>query len=597
MIFEKVKKDINKEGLKIKGLANSGEIPAKIKLDENFLNFVGLWFADGCYDQKSIIVSVQGKENRNVVRKVADTFDASVKLHSDNFSLMINSVLLRKAMREVLELKGNSYTKKMPSWVHDLSNVQVGWLLKGFFSGDGCTSDKEVVFSSCSKELISDISSMLLRFGIVLRIGSAKSRITPYGTDNTISCRIGHTKMIKKFMEDIGFLVKSKQEKLKKLSLRSSTHDVSDIIPLPLEIKEELSEILGRRFNKNDYITRGNNLGREHLSKLLIEVPKGITNPIDPLRDIVKSDIFWDRVETIKKVKEKGYVYDISVPEHENFICENIIAHNTMELPTEALRKFGYNIQPMKVRSALAKTGAEVSADEGIRASLRLGDSSLIVGEIRSTEAFALYEAMRVGALANVVAGTIHGDSPYGVFDRVVNDLQVPRTSFKATDIIVIANPIRSPDGLHKWRRVTQITEVRKEWEQDPLKEGGFVDLMKYDSKTDTLQPTDALINGESEIVKSIAGNVKEWAGNWDAVWDNILLRARMKDTLVKYAQQTKIHDLLEAPSVIYFNDLFHKISNSVKERYGYLDSKRIFLEWEHELRRYIKKEMLLKVK
>jgi type IV secretory pathway ATPase VirB11/archaellum biosynthesis ATPase len=34
------------------------------------------------------------------------------------------------------------------------------------------------------------------------------------------------------------------------------------------------------------------------------------------------------------------------------------------------------------------------------------------LGEVRSVEAKALYEAMRVGALANVVAGTIHGASP-----------------------------------------------------------------------------------------------------------------------------------------------------------------------------------------
>ena len=64
-------------------------------------------------------------------------------------------------------------------------------------------------------------------------------------------------------------------------------------------------------------------------------------------------------------------------------------------------------------------------AGGGEKASLRLGDSCLIVGEVRSVEAKALYEAMRVGALANVVAGTIHGASPYGVFDRVVNDLNV----------------------------------------------------------------------------------------------------------------------------------------------------------------------------
>ncbi|HLC32438.1 MAG TPA: ATPase, T2SS/T4P/T4SS family, partial [Candidatus Nanoarchaeia archaeon] len=78
---------------------------------------------------------------------------------------------------------------------------------------------------------------------------------------------------------------------------------------------------------------------------------------------------------------------------------------DTLELPVDALRKLNYNIQSMKVASALTRGTTEVSADEGIRTTLRLGDSSLIVGEVRSVEARALYEAMRVGALANVVAG------------------------------------------------------------------------------------------------------------------------------------------------------------------------------------------------
>ena len=78
---------------------------------------------------------------------------------------------------------------------------------------------------------------------------------------------------------------------------------------------------------------------------------------------------------------------------------------------------------------------------------------------------------MRVGALANVVAGTIHGDSPYGVFDRVVNDLEVPKTSFKATDIVIVTNPVKTADGLHVSKRVINITEVRKHWAKDPLEE------------------------------------------------------------------------------------------------------------------------------
>jgi type IV secretory pathway ATPase VirB11/archaellum biosynthesis ATPase len=263
-----------------------------------------------------------------------------------------------------------------------------------------------------------------------------------------------------------------------------------------------------------------------------------------------------------------------------------ITIEDTLELPTSDLRDLGYNIQPMKVASALSKGQSEVPADEGIRTTLRLGDSALIVGEVRSTEAKALYEAMRVGALANVVAGTIHGDSPYGVFDRVVNDLGVPRTSFKATDIIIVANPVKSADGMHKYRRITQITEVRKEWEDDPVRENGFVDLMKYNAQTDQLEPTDALLNGDSDILKAIAGSVKDWAGNWEAVWENVLLRARMKEALVAAAKNDK--QLLEAPSVIRANDMFHHISERVKDRTGKLDTEEIFFEWNEWLQRQL---------
>ena len=267
-----------------------------------------------------------------------------------------------------------------------------------------------------------------------------------------------------------------------------------------------------------------------------------------------------------------------------------ITVEDTLELPVSSLRDLGYNIQPMKVRSALATGGTELAAEEGIRASLRLGDSSLILGEIRSKEALALYEAMRVGALANVVAGTIHGGSPYAVFDRVVNDLGVPRTSFKATDIIVVANPIKSPDGLHTRRRVVSITEVRKEWENDPLLEGGFVDLMKYNHETDQLEPTDNLINGDSEIIKGIAANVKEWAGDWNAVWENILLRAKIKENLLDLANKFKRKDILEAKFTVLANDEFHRISDEVLTKFGTLDNKKILFRWNDWLKKEIKR-------
>jgi len=267
-----------------------------------------------------------------------------------------------------------------------------------------------------------------------------------------------------------------------------------------------------------------------------------------------------------------------------------IVLEDTLELPVDSLRKLGYDILRMKVRSALTQTTTEIAADEGIRTSLRLGDSCLIVGEVRSMEAKALYEAMRIGALANVVAGTIHGASPYGVFDRVVNDLGVPVTSFKATDLVLVSNPIKSPDGLHSWRRVISLTEVRKHWTKDPLEENGFVDLLRYNVEKDELELTPELINGDSEIIKAIAGNVKGWAGNWDAVYDNIMLRAAIKQEITDTAEKLKTPALLEAGFNSLSNSKFYEICDSVRQEIGLPLMKRVFPEWKKWMLKEAKK-------
>ncbi|MFA5743469.1 MAG: type II/IV secretion system ATPase subunit [Candidatus Nanoarchaeia archaeon] len=267
-----------------------------------------------------------------------------------------------------------------------------------------------------------------------------------------------------------------------------------------------------------------------------------------------------------------------------------ITVEDTLELPVNYLKNLSFNILGLKVGSALASTSSEMDATKGIRTTLRLGDSALIVGEVRSTEAVALYEAMRVGALANVVAGTIHGDSAYGVFDRVVHDLGVPVTSFKATDIIIIAQKIKTPDGLTEIRRITNIVEVRKLWEKDPFLEKGFLNLMSYDAKEDKLKPERALIEGQSEVIKSIAGNVREWAGKWELVWDEIVTRSKAYELLVKYANENKKSEMFESDFVVLANDNYHKFFEKLKNEQGYPESKDLLFLFEEWLKSAVKK-------
>ncbi|MFB6076410.1 MAG: ATPase, T2SS/T4P/T4SS family [Candidatus Aenigmatarchaeota archaeon] len=266
-----------------------------------------------------------------------------------------------------------------------------------------------------------------------------------------------------------------------------------------------------------------------------------------------------------------------------------VSVEDTLELPIRHMRDLGFNVERMKSRSVITRVETELPAEEAIRTALRLGDSSLIIGEVRSTEAQALYEAMRVGALANTVAGTIHGDSPYGVFDRVVNDLGVPPTSFKATDFVVVCNTLKGAGGLETYRRVMGITEVRKHWQEDPSHEGGFVNLMKYDANEDELVPTDTFLNGESKILNDIASNVKEWAGDWGAVWENINLRGKVKKAIVDYSLEADERGLLEAPFVVKANNKFHIIMSQLRDEVGSIPADRAYNMYEKWLKDQVK--------
>jgi len=266
-----------------------------------------------------------------------------------------------------------------------------------------------------------------------------------------------------------------------------------------------------------------------------------------------------------------------------------IVQEDTPELAVSIMRDLGYNIEGLKSRSVITRVETELPSEEVLRTAIRLGDACLIIGEVRSKEAVALFEAMRIGALANLVAGTIHAESPHGVFDRVVNDLGVVPTSFKACDIITICTMLRSPDGLHRFRRVIELTELRKKWKEDPMEEGGFVPLMEYSAKEDKLKPTDVLVNGESEIINEIAKRVREWRGRWDAVWDNILLRGKIKQSMIEFSEKFNRPEILEADWTSESNEVFHLISDDVMKEVGSLDSKMIYEKWVEWFKKKLK--------
>jgi type IV secretory pathway ATPase VirB11/archaellum biosynthesis ATPase len=208
-----------------------------------------------------------------------------------------------------------------------------------------------------------------------------------------------------------------------------------------------------------------------------------------------------------------------------------IVIEDTPELPVNSLSSEGFKIQHLRIKPPLKSrsTGYELSAEEALRSALRLGESVLIIGEVRGEEAKVLFEAMRVGATGNVVLGTIHGSSAFDTYDRVVNDLKVPPTSFKATDLILSCANLRRGESLLSDKRLIGITEVKKQWLENPLKEGGFNDLTVFDRKMKVLKLSPKI--RDSSIIKKVS----ELKGiTVSKCLRSIKLRAKAKELLVK---------------------------------------------------------------
>ncbi len=251
-----------------------------------------------------------------------------------------------------------------------------------------------------------------------------------------------------------------------------------------------------------------------------------------------------------------------------------IVQEDTLEIPVEEMKRIGMNIQRLKTKSPIGGGSAgEVPPEDALRTALRLGDSAIVVGEVRSKEAKVLYEAMRVGAAGNVVMGTIHGDSPYSVWDRVVNDLGVPTTSFKATDIVIVNAPIRFAGSLRRYRRTVSITEVKKHWKEDPYDEGGFADLMRYDAGKDSLVLIEENLKNSEFLEK-----VMQLRGmKFEDIWKEIVARGKQKEMVLRLSQEYSVPELLEAEYTLPVHTKFLLLKERHLEEYG-------GVEWEELL-------------
>ena len=176
-----------------------------------------------------------------------------------------------------------------------------------------------------------------------------------------------------------------------------------------------------------------------------------------------------------------------------------LLIEDTPEIPVGRMQALGYDIQTLRFSQG-GSDGQALDAKDALRVSLRMGESAIVIGEVRGTEASVLYESMRAGSAGSSVLGTIHGNSAKGVLDRAVEDLGVSERAFSSTDIIVVIGLERSPDGARFTRQVTEVAEVRRSGSAVTL-----VSLFDKSAECRCARPTSAF-TPDCETVGGIAG-------------------------------------------------------------------------------------------
>ena len=286
---------------------NKVKRPRKIEFSKEFLEFCGLWVADGHYhlggkEKEMIAVGISAandKECLNLTRKISNQYNRELIEKSNGVDSTINSKELTNIMKE-LGLSTGSHEKEIPWWVFDLSRENLCSFLRGYFSGDGSVSES-VEYSSVSISLLYGIHFLLNKLGVYPMIN--ESRETPSGSINDLGGK-------KIFFDEIGFLQQYKNEKLRNILL--------------------------------DKISRGK------------------------LAKVINQEMHLRHRGVIKNKAKKVMVYDLEVPEEQSFLANGILVHNSTSwvmygkyglilVPRRTMGVFDYKLPP-QVMSVSARS-------------------------------------------------------------------------------------------------------------------------------------------------------------------------------------------------------------------------------------------------
>ena len=229
-----------------------------------------------------------------------------------------------------------SGSKRVPKAVFRLSDDQIARFLSVLFACDGYLHQSEAIshvgYTTISEQLAADVQHLLLRLGIVGKSRTLK-RAVYEGTGKVArEIRITDQTSLMTFCTRVAPCGKeAATARMMDRLMRVSARSYGDALPLSAwdvvsaakgsRAWRELSVATGRPASHNWHV------GKRRLSPhLLGEIASWAGDP--RLTELATSDVWWDEIASIEPIGEQE-TFDLTVPEHHNFVAGDLIVHNS----------------------------------------------------------------------------------------------------------------------------------------------------------------------------------------------------------------------------------------------------------------------------
>jgi DNA polymerase II large subunit len=169
-------------------------IPRRIKVSSFLTKLIGYYIAEGFYREGEDTYQVDFAASEmdiqeDMIEAIRNIFGEGFKIYRNENRLTLSSHMLYLVFKDVFKLSNKARTKRIPIQFLQLPKEKLASLLAACFSGDGGVdvNQPHIHYSSFSYDLVKDIDTALLRFGIFsginrfLRNDTYENKIRIYG--------------------------------------------------------------------------------------------------------------------------------------------------------------------------------------------------------------------------------------------------------------------------------------------------------------------------------------------------------------------------------------------------------------------------------